>query len=563
MDDHLELHDAARMPVGARPVVPHPPPLQERQPAVWPFTRSRKVDDHLELDDAARMPVGARTVIPHPPPLQECSSDSSSSSDPLQGMEHVSQDYVKHVEMQINSVLLPKYGTDKSEHPPTIYKVPEEIKYGNMPAYLPIAVEIGPFWRYGNVFCRVGDADKFQRLQAYKWCCIRRLIGRHHLLHERERTPALLHRCLNSLRSLEPRIRASYQMDLKSSYDADLVLNMLLDGCFILQRLLKYAHIAKREASRKEVEIEDEDEDWTQVFGRCWVWGFVTNDLLLLENQIPFFVVQSLFHDLRTDPDESSDILVAGALRLFRSLRPQPLPSFHIACHDVHHLLHLFYLSVVGLPAAGTPSGRDNDLRRYGTPPSELSQWMPCARELEEAGVKLQAREGGGASISFLDVRFNAGVLEIPVLHLYDNSEHLLRNLIAFEQTYPLTPGRVTAYAVFMDCLVASPEDMRLLQLRGVLTNQMNGVRDKDQTGFFSDLCHGVHVSSDRNYLAGVIAEVNKYRQARWPRWRTALVRSYFSNPWVATSLAAAVFLLALTFIQAFFAAYSYFKPPH
>ena len=28
MDDHLELHDAARMPVGARPVVPHPPPLQ-------------------------------------------------------------------------------------------------------------------------------------------------------------------------------------------------------------------------------------------------------------------------------------------------------------------------------------------------------------------------------------------------------------------------------------------------------------------------------------------------------------------------------------------------------
>ena len=91
----------------------------------------------------------------------------------------------------------------------------------------------------------------------------------------------------------------------------------------------------------------------------------------------------------------------------------------------------------------------------------------------------------------------------------------------------------------------------------------MNGVQDKDQTGFFSRLCHGVHVSSDRNYLADVIAEVNKYRQARWPCWRTTLVRNYFSNPWVATSLVAAVFLLALTFIQTFFAAYSYFKPPH
>ena len=74
-----------------------------------------------------------------------------------------------------------------------------------------------------------------------------------------------------------------------------------------------------------------------------------------------------------------------------------------------------------------------------------------------EAGIKFQTRKGAS---SFLDVRFNAGVLEIPVLHLYDNSEHLLRNLIAFK--YPLTQGNITAYAIFMDCLVASLEDMRL-----------------------------------------------------------------------------------------------------
>ena len=77
-----------------------------------------------------------------------------------------------------------------------------------------------------------------------------------------------------------------------------------------------------------------------------------------------------------------------------------------------------------------------------------------------EAGIKFQTRKGAS---SFLDVRFSAGgVLEIPMLQLYDNSEHLLRNLIAFEQTYPLTQGNITAYAIFMDCLVASLEDMRL-----------------------------------------------------------------------------------------------------
>ncbi|CAL4979646.1 unnamed protein product [Urochloa decumbens] len=442
--------------------------------------------------------------------------------------DHAIEDYVKHMAERINRVLLPKYGSDESEQPPTIYKVPQEIKSGNEDAYLPFAVKIGPLTPYRY---RKGGDNQYERLEDYKWCCVQRLLGRHHLPQEPEKTRALLGRCLNSLRSLEPRIRASYPRDQRSIScinGKDLLCDVLLDGCFILHRLLKYASIAKREgaaASAPEVQAsggmdEEEDNDWTQVFGRCWVWGFVTYDLLLLENQIPFFIVESLFHHLRTNPDESSDILVSGALRLFRSLRPQPLHSSQIACRDVHHhLLHLFYQSV-DLPAT-MPEPADN-LRR-----------------------------------------FDGGVLEIPMLQLYDYSEHLLRNLIAFEQTYPLTPGHFTAYAMFMDCLVASSEDVRLLQHRGVVMNQMNGVRDKDQTWFFSCLRHGVHMAADRNYLGGVIAEVNKYQQARWPRWRVALVCNYYSNPWVATSLAAAVFLLALTFIQTFFAAYSYFKPPH
>ncbi|XP_062232799.1 UPF0481 protein At3g47200-like [Phragmites australis] len=370
------------------------------------------------------------------------------------------------------------------------------------------------------------------------------------------RTPTLLRRCLDALKSVQPRIRASYPRNIEDRCDVgDMVLTMLLDGCFILHRLLKYARIARREAAAsapaaargRNDEEEEEDDDWTQVFGRCWVWSFITCDLLLLENQIPFFVVQKLFEQLRTDPDETSDVLVAGALRLFRSLRPQMLHSSRIACRDVHHLLHLFYLSVGKLAAApGVP-------RQHIELPSELPQWVPCAKELEEAGVKFRARQG---ATSFLDVEFHGGVLEIPTLQLYDYSEPLLRNLIAFEQTYPFTPGHVTAYAIFMDCLVSSPEDMRLLQLSGVLVNQMNGARNRDAAGFFGRLCHEAHLAADRNYLAGVITGVNKYQRARWPRWRAALVRNYFSNPWVVTSLAAAVLLLVLTMLQSFFAVY-------
>jgi hypothetical protein len=40
-------------------------------------------------------------------------------------------------------------------------------------------------------------------------------------------------------------------------------------------------------------------------------------------------------------------------------------------------------------------------------------------------------------------------------------------------------------------------------------------------------------------------------------------VRNYLSNPWVVTSLAAAIFLLIMTVLQTYFTVYAYFKPPN
>ncbi|KAM0880627.1 hypothetical protein ACQ4PT_033461 [Festuca glaucescens] len=485
--------------------------------------QSRLLDDHPEQDSLREFHFPAR--LPSPPQPQ---ADSD-----------VSEAFVKIVEDFMKGVS--DYGASESEQPPTIYKVPEEMKNSHKEAYNPIVVWIG-------LFNGDNETRRHGVIRGYKWCCMRKLISRHHLLQEPERMPVLLRRCLEALEGVLPRIISSnvprhHQVRYDHGLRQSILSIMLRDGCFILHRLIKYARIARREPANPTGSGASDN----------MVWGFVTCNLLLLENQIPFFVVQKLFQQLRTDPDESSDVLVASALRLFRSLRPRKLHSSAITGHDVHHLLHLFYLSV-GLPEEAVPATHD-DARRHAAPLSELPQWIPSARELEEAGVKFRSRKDAK---SFLDVRFHGGVLEIPELELYDYSEPLFRNLIAFEQTYPFTPGHVTAYAIFMDCLVTSPEDMRLLHLSGVLVNQMNG--ERDAAGFFGRLCAEAHLASNHNYLAGVILEINRYQRS--PRWRAALVRNYFSNPWVVMSLFAAIFLLTLTMMQSFFAAYSYFKPP-
>ncbi|MBC2899542.1 hypothetical protein CFC21_112373 [Triticum aestivum] len=473
---------------------------------------------------------------------------------PGNGDVHVGPGYLMKMLEQLCSAA-PAGHADTKHQQPIMYIVPEELKnmdHNPSGEYEPVAVRLG-----GPKISRrwaIQERESLLKMEGYKWSCVRQLISRHKSLLEPARTLVLLDGCLTSMKRLMPRIRASYsQPNLQENKVAEM---MLLDGSFILHRLLKYARLTKMEEAGGGGDQfdEEDDEDWTQVYGRCFVWQFVTRDLLLLENQIPFFVVRELFEQLRNE-DEPEELLVTGSLRLFRPLRPQMLHRSPIACDDVHHLLHLFYLSVT-LPPTSERQQHSRCRRRSDELLSELPQWIPCAKELEEAGVRFRKRKN---ATSFMDVRFARGVLEIPQLELNDSSESLFRNLIAFEQTYPDTPRDVSTYAVFMDCLITSAEDMRILDLHGVLVSHLNSRRVAWR--FFSDVVGQVHWSAD-NYLLGLMDDVNRYRNLRRHKWRAALVRNYFNNPWVTMSVFAAVLLLALTVLQTFFAVYAYFKPP-
>uniref|UniRef100_A0ACD6ABA3 Uncharacterized protein n=3 Tax=Avena sativa TaxID=4498 RepID=A0ACD6ABA3_AVESA len=455
---------------------------------------------------------------------------------------------------QLRGAVLAGYGD--STQPPTIYKVPEELTVTNLCCdprvqHEPVAVFLG---RAVQEYHLPPDT---QRLEKYKWCCARQLISRHSHLLEPARTPVLLNECFTTMKRLLPRIYASYSEEFSKTLrvlpDNEVAEAMLKDGCFILHRLLKYARRVKMERCAGGSNQFDEDEDWTQVYGRCFVWQFVTRDMLLLQNQMPFFVIRELFQQLRNE-DEPEELLVTGGLRLFRSLSPQRLHLSPIECDDVHHLLHLFYLSV-GRPRTDC---QQQHRRRSDELMSELPQWIPCAKELQEAGVRFRKRKN---PTSFLDVKFSHGVLEIPQLELDDFSESLFRNLITFEQTYPDTTRDVSTYAVFMNCLVTSAEDMRILDLQGILVNHLNS-RRWDPWRFFSDIVAQVHWSAD-NYLVGLMSAVNRYRNRRRHRWHAALARNYFGNPWVTMSVFAALLLLVMSVLQTFFTVYAYFKPPN
>ncbi|KAK7825097.1 hypothetical protein CFP56_033726 [Quercus suber] len=59
----------------------------------------------------------------------------------------------------------------------------------------------------------------------------------------------------------------------------------------------------------------------------------------------------------------------------------------------------------------------------------QLDWTLPSATRLVEAGVKIKR----GESKSFLDIKYENGVLEIPPLDIDETTRTLFRNIISFE----------------------------------------------------------------------------------------------------------------------------------
>ncbi|XP_078154168.1 uncharacterized protein LOC144549329 [Carex rostrata] len=148
-----------------------------------------------------------------------------------------------------------------------------------------------------------------------------------------------------------------------------------------------------------------------------------------------------------------------------------------------------------------------------------------------------------------------------------NESKTILANIIAFEQyKSDKTSAKLSSFALFLDSLVNTTEDVMILQQCGIINNCLNS--DEELIDFFNQICKGMVVDNN-HFLAELFAKVNNYcksswskRLERWNRHKKQFIKDYFSSPWTAISLVAGVFVVLLTFVQAFFAVYAYYVPP-
>ncbi|KAB5530163.1 hypothetical protein DKX38_020244 [Salix brachista] len=360
----------------------------------------------------------------------------------------------------------------------SIWKVPHSLRTVNDDAYNPHIISIGPL-RRGEL--------KLQSMEVHKLYYMRSLLQRTPDLKERLKSSA------EAIEKFEEMIRACYAepINLKPS---ELAETLLVDGCFMLELFIRY--------SKVDLRVQDDP-----LFYSSWMILTLQRDLSLLENQIPFFVLENLYSLVveSSTIGQSLPSLPELALGFFKSILYLNKENFRIIKRPYPHLLDLIHNCY--LPSA-TPV-RNNIRERVSTQP---------ATSLYEAGIEFRK----GTTRNLFDLKFRNGVLEIPPLLIHDSTVSLFQNLIAYEQLSRGTPQYITSYFALMSRLVYDRRDAKLLESKGIIENDMSGW--KDVSVLFNDMCKQVVVQDF--YYAELCQDLNSPKFSLWALYRTNLRRN-------------------------------------
>ncbi|XP_028802472.1 UPF0481 protein At3g47200-like [Neltuma alba] len=144
-----------------------------------------------------------------------------------------------------------------------IYWVPIRLRHLKPESYTPKVVLIGPF-QYGN--------ERLQGMERHKQILFKGFS---------QRAISSLDDLVHLAKHLEPKVRASYSESINFT-EQELVKLTLMDAGFIIELFIMSYEMDELHNDAK--------------LSLKWLLGSILHDLLLFQNQLPFFVIEELFN---------------------------------------------------------------------------------------------------------------------------------------------------------------------------------------------------------------------------------------------------------------------------
>ncbi|KAL7592706.1 hypothetical protein Lser_V15G32528 [Lactuca serriola] len=421
--------------------------------------------------------------------------------------------------------------------PPTIYMVPSLLRDLSPSSFTPRVVAIGPLHRQDE---HLQGFEVQKTAYLYNWL--------HRLGMVRKQT---LGECLEKVIGSIERIKACYA-GLTTNNDFEFAKMMVIDACFILEFI--------------QSALDGVPSGTNSLIGES-----IAFDLIMIENQIPFFVLENIFE---------CTVLASG--RMLEGVSLSLTEHFGVLLNYYYSTNHVERESYPNLlkrvPDASAPDHILGSLHEYfwpvepmlrvsKSPKPMLSIKRHTATELHRAGMKFKPNDDKNWALAiklelplplfpwfhnFIAIPqfswFRPPTLRLPKANINDSSELILKNLVVYEQQLGVEKY-VTSYLLAMDMLIDTPEDVSLLVKSKVLESAFGS--NEEAADMINKLCKNILSVS---YYNQQWEEMDVYYNSYWPHTLAGLKRTYFNNPWSIIALFAAFFLFVLTVVQTIFA---------
>jgi hypothetical protein len=299
-----------------------------------------------------------------------------------------------------------------------IFRVPRDIRELNEKAYTPKYVSIGPFHFLAN--------ETLINMQKLKMKFFKMFV---------EKAQVSVEELVGAVSDSAVNIRGCYAGT--SELDNHNYLKMIvLDASFIIVFFL----------------ILFKPAEWEHRSEAFILKSQLMDDLLLLENQLPFFIIQTLYN-LAFKSHSNYPSFVQLTFKIFADYNSQNMPlDPNLKIMHFVDLLRTFFLPH-RLP------GRLGDSVMH----------LYTASQLHEAGLKFKV----SSSKCLFDLKLTNGGLKIPRLQVDNSTECLFRNIMALEQFNYRWESYVSDYICMLNFLIDTTKDVDLLVQKKILVNNL------------------------------------------------------------------------------------------
>jgi len=339
---------------------------------------------------------------------------------------------------------------------------------------------------------------------------------------------------------------------------------ILWDAVFIFELFLKNREFKEDKKSqgkkdkdksqgKKDTEKYQEKYKYDYIIAKPWLRSAVQRDLILLENQLPFWILDDLYGIVskyiitgcsclpKTDcccPCITFPELTCTFFKKYNKNKTSPKKPLHFT-----DMVRSFFL----------PKDLDTKDPNPKDPRSPPIKKLYRATRLHQAGMKFKPKPDEHTIKSWKeDDSIKKGELHFPTLVIDDQTDCIFRNLMALEQCHYPYEAFICDYVKFLDFLVDTEEDADLLIKSKVIVNRLG--ESDDVAKLINKLCQGIaEVSSCYNRLAEAL---NEYYDSCYNKSKAFLRRQYFKNVWIGTGTVVGLIVLFITlgnFVRSFF----------